>query len=122
MVIKNDESLLLAIEQLKHKQKFNGQVLRQHYQKINETYSTVYQVNNFLPEPVPAGVTINKLMDEVLLDGAKTLTKNFKSKDPKSLFANAGNNLLDNAIKLIVSNNKLKIKVYTIAIIKNILN
>lgn len=120
MQIDSDASLLKAIEGLQLKQKINAQTLKQHYQSITEIYSTVNQVNKLLPKPIPAGIKVNKLMDEVLMDNAKMLTKNLKLKGSDSLFATAGNNLLDNALKMIVNKNKLKIKVYAMAVVKNI--
>ena len=120
MLINNNESLLIAIENLKSRGKLHHQNLKKNYKLINDIYSPIYQINKILPKPISVGFRINEVMDEVIIDGARSLTKLVKYKESDSLIKNSTNNLLNNTIKLLLNKNKLKIKVYTLAILKNI--
>lgn len=120
MVINSEEELKRQIEDLKNKSKAAKQNILNDFSSFSSKVNPVYQINKILPKPASFANTFNLAMDEALLESALSITKKFKSGSTSSIIKVAGNNMLDNAVKMVVKKNTFKIKVYGAAILKNL--
>ena len=121
MVVSKIENLKKSIDDLQNVNYLQGQHLKQQLHSIYTLIGPVYNINKILPKPIPIAGTFNTIMDETILETALSFSNKFKFGTTNSIMKNTGNNILDNAIKMIVKQNSLKIKVYSLAILKNIL-
>lgn len=122
MVVPKIEILKKSIDDLQNLNDLQGKHLKQQLHSIYTLFGPVYNINKILPKPIPIGSAVNKIMDETILETALSLSNKLNYGATNSIMKNAGNNILDNAIKMIVKKNSLKIKVYSLAILKNILS
>lgn len=120
MVINSEEELKRQIEDLKNKSKIAKQNILNDFSSFSSKVNPVYQINKILPKPASFANTFNLAMDEALIESALSITKKFKSGSTSSIIKVAGNNMLDNAVKMVVKKNTFKIKVYGAAILKNL--
>lgn len=119
MTISNEVILKRRIDELKVKTNLHSRDVIYKLKTINGIIDPVYQATKVLPKQEPFGKVINRVLDETILDSALLFSNKFKG-DSSSVLKIAGNNVIENAIKMIVKNNTLRIKIYGVAILKNI--
>lgn len=122
MQIDNNSSLSEAIGKLNAKKISEEQKILQDLKSIKDYIDPVNRIHQLLPAKIPIGFSINKLIDETIMDAAGLIKNNISVNPSDSFIKIASANMLKNAVNMAVQKNSHKIKSIGLAIIKNIFN
>ena len=120
MKINDSKELDVAIENLKKQSEVRKQSAIRDMHSMSQIVDPAYQIHKILPLSQSFGKTFNYAIDEALLETALSFNKKIIGGSSNSISKTIGNKMLDNATTMVVKNNSLKIKAYSLAVLKNI--
>ena len=120
MYISDSKALTTAINKLSNQCITEENILLDKMHAIRKFLDPVYQVNKILPCKVKAAEMLNRLMDDSIVYGAHAISAKLGGQSKDSLLKQTGSNFLRLTVSKIINHNAHKIKLMSLAVIKNI--